>query len=103
MAAEPAPSPLEDATQALSRLVNNANVAMNNLSNVSVPIGWSESQWQYLRDPGHLISAFLGWFLTALAASLGAPFWFDTLQRFVNVRGNGRSPEEEDIATKKTS
>jgi hypothetical protein len=70
---------------------------------VSVPIGWSESQWQYLRDPGHLISAFLGWFLTALAASLGAPFWFDTLQRFVNVRGNGRSPEEEDIATKKTS
>jgi hypothetical protein len=102
-AMEPAPNPNEDAAQALNRLINNANVAINNLGNLSVPIGWSASQWQYLRDPGHLVSAFLGWFLTGLAASLGAPFWFDTLQRFVNIRGNGRSPEEEDIQTKKTS
>ena len=97
------PQPTEDATQAVSRLVNNANLAMSNLNNLSLPIGWSESQWQYLHDPGHLVSAFLGWFLTGLAASLGAPFWFDTLQRFVTVRGNGRSPDEKDIGTKKTS
>ena len=83
--------------------MNTANVAMNNLTNVGVPIGWSESQWQYLRDPGHLFSAVLGWFLTGLAASLGAPFWFDTLQRFINVRSNGRSPDEKDIGTKETS
>src|SRR6266513_2779349 len=102
-AMEPVLNPTEDATQAISRLINNANVAINNLSNVGVPIGWSESQWQYLHDPGHLVSAFLGWFLTGLAASLGAPFWFDTLQRFVNVRSNGRSPDEKDIGTKKTS
>jgi hypothetical protein len=97
------PNLTEDATQAVSQLVNKANIAMNNLPNLSVPIGWSESQWQYLRDPGHLFSAVLGWFLTGLAASLGAPFWFDTLQRFVNIRGNGRSPDEKDIGTKKTS
>jgi hypothetical protein len=90
-------------TQTVSDLLNNANVAINNLSNVSVPIGWSQSQWQYLNHPGHLFSAFLGWFLTALAASLGAPFWFDTLQRFVNVRGNGRSPDENNAEAKKTS
>jgi hypothetical protein len=97
------PQPAEDATQAVTRLVNNANVAMSNLNNLSLPIGWSASQWHYLRDPGHLVSAFLGWFLTGLAASLGAPFWFDTLQRFVTIRGNGRSPDEKDIGTKKTS
>jgi hypothetical protein len=100
---EVTPNPVEDAAQAVSQLVNNANLAINNLGNLSVPIGWSESQWQYLRDPGHLVSAFLGWFLTGLAASLGAPFWFDTLQRFVNVRSNGRSPDEKEIGTKKTS
>jgi hypothetical protein len=100
---ESAPNPTQDTTQAMSRLVNNANVALSNLSSLSVPIGWSELQWQYLRDPGHLVSAFLGWFLTGLAASLGAPFWFDTLQRFVNVRGNGRSPEESDFGTKETT
>src|SRR5690349_6704390 len=26
----------------------------------------------------------LGWILTVLALSLGAPFWFDTLNRFMN-------------------
>lgn len=89
------PGPIEDATQNLNQLIKNTDVAMTNLTNLSVPIGWSQSQLQYLRDPGHLISAFLGWFLTGLAASLGAPFWFDTLQRFVTIRGNGRSPDEE--------
>ncbi|MBI3721414.1 MAG: hypothetical protein HY248_02585, partial [Fimbriimonas ginsengisoli] len=39
---------------------------------------------------GHL----LGWILTALAVSLGAPFWFDTLNRFMNIRNAGRAPNE---------
>jgi hypothetical protein len=37
---------------------------------------------------------FLGWILTALAASLGAPFWFDTLNRFISIRSAGKAPEE---------
>src|SRR5260370_550398 len=36
----------------------------------------------------------LGWILTALAVSLGAPFWFDTLNRFMNIRNAGRAPDE---------
>lgn len=35
-----------------------------------------------------------GWVLTALAATLGAPFWFDLLNRIVNLRGM-RKPEEK--------
>ena len=34
----------------------------------------------------------LGWALTALAVSLGAPFWFDTLSRFMNLRAAGAPP-----------
>ena len=34
----------------------------------------------------------LGWVLTALAVSLGAPFWFDTLNRFMNLRASGSPP-----------
>jgi len=26
--------------------------------------------------------------------SLGAPFWFDTLNRFMNIRNAGRAPDE---------
>ena len=40
-----------------------------------------------------------GWLLTALAISLGAPFWFDLLNRFIVVRSTvkpkEKSPEEK--------
>lgn len=34
-----------------------------------------------------------GWIITALAISLGAPFWFDLLSRLVNMRNAGKRPE----------
>ena len=37
-----------------------------------------------------------GWMFTATALTLGAPFWFDLLQKFVNVRGAGGRPKRED-------
>jgi hypothetical protein len=36
---------------------------------------------------------FGGWLITILAVSLGAPFWFDTLSRFMNVRSAGNPPD----------
>lgn len=40
----------------------------------------------------------LGWLITALAVSLGAPFWFDVLNKFIVVRStvkpHEKSPEE---------
>jgi hypothetical protein len=47
------------------------------------------------RGVGSLTLAHLvGWILTVFAISLGAPFWFDTLNRLINVRSAGRSPDE---------
>jgi heme oxygenase len=42
----------------------------------------------------------LGWIFTATAFTLGAPFWFDLLQKFVNVRGAGGRPKREDEKVK---
>lgn len=50
----------------------------------------SKFGWNWSR----ILSAVVGWFVTALAASLGAPFWFETLTRFINIRGNGLKPED---------
>ncbi len=36
----------------------------------------------------------LGWLVTILAISLGAPFWFDVLNKFMNLRNTGRAPDE---------
>jgi hypothetical protein len=38
---------------------------------------------------------FAGLFLTFLAVSLGAPFWFDVLNKIINIRSAGRAPEEK--------
>lgn len=35
----------------------------------------------------------LGWFLTIVAVSLGAPFWFDLLNKIVNLRNAGPKPK----------
>jgi hypothetical protein len=33
-----------------------------------------------------------GWLLTAVAISLGAPFWFDLVNKFINIRMVGQKP-----------
>lgn len=63
--------------------------------------GWAPD-WQILRQTESKAAAAgeiiwnhgIGWILTALAVSLGAPFWFDTLNRFMNIRNAGRAPDE---------
>lgn len=79
--------------------------ALAQLNQPQLPIGWDASARSYLFENGtlhrdHAVSAIFGWLVTALAASLGAPFWFDTLQRFINIRANGRAPGEKELPTK---
>ena len=40
------------------------------------------------------LGGLIGLVITMLALSLGAPFWFDILNKIVNVRAVGRTPEE---------
>jgi hypothetical protein len=47
--------------------------------------------WLWAIVPSHLV----GWVFSAIAASLGAPFWFDTLNKFMNVRAAGTAPNEK--------
>jgi hypothetical protein len=41
------------------------------------------------------LSKIAGIFITGLAAAQGAPFWFDILKRFVNIRSSGANPAEQ--------
>ncbi len=40
------------------------------------------------------LERMIGWLLTLLAISLGAPFWFDMLNKVMNIRFAGKSPDE---------
>jgi hypothetical protein len=65
--------------------------------------GWQGdwiTDWPHPKDAGFfswiaylLKERFGGWLITILAVSLGAPFWFDTLSRFMNVRSAGKPPD----------
>jgi hypothetical protein len=39
-----------------------------------------------------MLSRFPGWLLSGIAIAMGAPFWFDVLNRFINVRNTGKKP-----------
>jgi hypothetical protein len=47
------------------------------------------------------LRSLLGYIITALAISLGAPFWFDLLSKFIELRYAGKKPD--DSAALKTS
>lgn len=36
----------------------------------------------------------VGWLITAIAISMGAPFWFDLLNKFINLRVSGPKPDD---------
>lgn len=64
------------------------------LSRLDIPIGWGASALSDVGVPGML----LGWLVAGFAAMLGAPFWFDVLNKLTIVRAtvkpHEKSPEE---------
>jgi hypothetical protein len=70
---------------------------------LKLPLGWSldpNDPWHVPWDkpwwilPGWALSKLFGLLLSVFAVSLGAPFWFDTLSKFINLRGAGTPPGE---------
>jgi hypothetical protein len=58
------------------------------ISIIAHPAWWANS----------LLATILGWLLTAFAATMGAPFWFDVLNKVMVIRStvkpHEKSPEE---------
>jgi hypothetical protein len=69
-----------------------------------LPIGWSLHANGSLAELKHNIESkplsfwplkLLGLFATGLALSFGAPFWFDALSKFMNMRAAGVKPTRQ--------
>jgi hypothetical protein len=90
-APEAQPSTTPDTTgAALALAIARADSAIARLDSVAafgVPLGWRGERLEWWTVPG--------WLITALAISLGAPFWFDVLNKVMNIRAAGRAPEEK--------
>lgn len=116
-----APNGTEDKNlrDAIIQSQQNALDAADRLLQANLPIGWhacpakpdnSEAGalclgWYATSASPHydFLVAFIGWLLTALAVSFGAPFWFDLLNTFVNIRAAGPKPKATNKDDPKTS
>jgi hypothetical protein len=83
------------------------------MASVGLPVGWSQFAWAntfngvaYPSDWGSgqpsavwtfgkaLVFALLGWMITAVAGTLGAPFWFDALNKVMVIRSTVKPKEK---------
>jgi hypothetical protein len=66
-----------------------AVAALGQLSGIGLPMGWDQGAVARVSAGYNWIYAAVGWLICAVATLFGAPFWFDTLQKFVQLRGAG--------------
>jgi hypothetical protein len=55
---------------------------LHDLAGAGLPMGWETGS----AKDAPFYKMILGWLITALAVTLGAPFWFDLLNKFMSVR-----------------
>jgi hypothetical protein len=81
--------------ECLSSVREDVNFVLNNLS--TLPFGWDLSeplQNQFVPfNFKNTVEVVVGWLLSAVAISMGAPFWFELLNKVVNVRNSGKKPK----------
>lgn len=85
------------ATQAkVAALKQQSQSSLDTIKQLQLPFGWPQGVELCAQLS---LSKLLGCLMTALAVALGAPFWFDTLQKFLNLRAAGPKPAKSDAAT----
>lgn len=106
----PSPSPSPAAESKIEACKKDANspecrleTNLAKIRNLGLPVGWNRDDPRTIPDTvGGWVIKLIGWLLTAIAISLGAPFWFDLLNKFMVVRStvkpHEKSPEEESEA-----
>ncbi|HSF76257.1 MAG TPA: hypothetical protein VLA84_20845 [Microcoleus sp.] len=90
---------------------NNAKTKSNNLTSltkvqqdvdraldqVALPFGWSGQNSLERDRQGKLLwpalmAKLFGWILSGVAISMGAAFWFEALNKIINIRNAGKKP-----------
>jgi hypothetical protein len=67
---------------------------LDSLSGIGLPLGWDPAP-KSVGEVGRGIAAhWVGWLITALAVSLGAPFWFDVLNKIIVIRSTVKPAEK---------
>lgn len=90
---------LVDTTSSIPKVIHKSTEAISYLQSEGIPLGWTKKE--FMLHHGFwswglmFIEKLIGLSITTMALSLGAPFWFDLLNKFVNLRAAGKKPATE--------
>ncbi|MTI86343.1 MAG: hypothetical protein FH748_00085 [Balneolaceae bacterium] len=88
------------ADSAFSRLHYLSNTEINEIS-TTLGMGWDTQKYGgYWAAVWHQLQwhSLFGWLITALAISMGAPFWFDLLKKVINIKNEINQTDQEKSA-----
>ncbi len=83
---------LTESIEAKRKDINTAYAAMK----ASMPLGWNVEEFKDLKGLNwvtFILSKIVGLSVMVFAVLLGAPFWFDVLNKISNLRGVGKRPD----------
>ena len=88
---EPRDSVYENSTteQKIESNIKELERIKGEIESAKIPFGWGTNSAVETK----LLNKILGLFLSVVAGIVGAPFWFDTLNKVVNLRSAGSKPE----------
>ena len=96
---DPAKMDVEKATdEDLKKMYDDLQKSIDDSSAI-LGLGWSDATCRTWCD--RPFTTIVGWILTAFAISLGAPFWFDLLNKIMMLRGGKKTEVETAKETKK--
>ncbi|MEJ7811466.1 MAG: hypothetical protein WKG32_13725 [Gemmatimonadaceae bacterium] len=93
-ARQPPPGTVVDTTTTPAQRVKESIAQVQGLG---IPLGWhlgGMPDWGPGEWGARLAGKTVGILVTMFAVSLGAPFWFDMLNKVITIRAAGRSPDE---------
>ncbi|HYV95462.1 MAG TPA: hypothetical protein VE978_27050 [Chitinophagales bacterium] len=84
---------LEETMKSKFEEINQAKAALNE----SIPLGWNRpnpagGKMSYIQIAVSVLLKIVGLAVTVLAIMMGAPFWFDVLNKISNLRSSGAKP-----------
>ena len=89
------PAPCESSMDNVQQSAKTAGVLVEQIKGLHLPIGWklSDGQWAFAGfDAMDWLVKIMGILITTFAGSLGAPFWFQLLNKIVDLRAAGKQP-----------
>jgi hypothetical protein len=87
----------------VARLQKEKDTLVKDISNLAtvipqeLPMGWQSESYDWKHEKlastwGVIVNHGVGWLATVLAICMGAPFWFDILNKISNLRSTGPKP-----------